>query len=349
LTRQAPRVDRLPNTPARPSLALFGTFHPWHRRPTAGIGFVPPNCPADPTRAAPDWVCLDNGPRHRRANWLCLYSGPRPAPPGVVRANWLCLFTATPLLAVGHAKLGLFVQLSPAPPGELALFVRPPGAGPRRQPQAGGSCGNSPLNPQSDNSAEGGRRLPGAVPEIRTSSAARPRLSSFRFRVINHNSSIINHTVPLSRGRVARIVTEFCARTTPETGATPCTQTNNEFFARGVFYLFNRCTNVDSQTVDGQRKHCYPAEAGTCRPPRRRGVGNRTSMTVADSGGTRTKPGCVPCCPGVRPCRLVPPPSSGLCPPFSVLAPRCRLSPDLPFFTCVPCTHLAQSWAEKHP
>jgi len=60
-------------------------------------------------------------------------------------------------------------------------------------------------------------------------------LTSFPFAF---KSSIINRKsegVPLPRGRVARIVTEFCAQTTPENGATPCAQRNNESFrSRGV-------------------------------------------------------------------------------------------------------------------
>jgi hypothetical protein len=87
---QDPR-HRSPDTPGRPSLALF--VH----SDTTPHGRVPPN-----------WVCLYN----RTAS--------RPIPP----ANWLCLFTVTRLLAPGHARLGLFVQLSPASPGELALFVQ---------------------------------------------------------------------------------------------------------------------------------------------------------------------------------------------------------------------------------
>jgi hypothetical protein len=69
------------------------------------------------------------------------------------------------------------------------------------------------------------------------------QLSSFRLQIINRKSSIINHTTPLSRGRVAGTVTEFCARTTPRNGATPCARRNKESFARGVFYLFDCCTN----------------------------------------------------------------------------------------------------------
>jgi hypothetical protein len=44
--------------------------------------------------------------------------------------------------------------------------------------------------------------------------------------------------------RVARIVPEFCARTTSKNGVTPCAGRTKEFLARRVFYLFNRCTNV---------------------------------------------------------------------------------------------------------
>jgi hypothetical protein len=49
--------------------------------------------------------------------------------------------------------------------------------------------------------------------------------------------------VPLPRGRVARIVPEFCARTTAQNGATPYAQRNKKFLTRGVFCLFNCCTN----------------------------------------------------------------------------------------------------------
>ncbi len=44
---------------------------------------------------------------------------------------------------------------------------------------------------------------------------------------------------------------EFCAQTTPEKGATPCSQRNNEFFACGVFYLLNCCTNVARKARNG--------------------------------------------------------------------------------------------------
>jgi hypothetical protein len=50
-------------------------------------------------------------PRPRRPNWVCLYKtlGIGPQMPQLAQV-WLCLFTATPLLAAGHPKLGLFVQ-----------------------------------------------------------------------------------------------------------------------------------------------------------------------------------------------------------------------------------------------
>jgi hypothetical protein len=82
-------------------------------------------------------------------------------------------------------------------------------------------------------------------------------VSCFRFQIINHESSIINpraasdRDVPLSRGRVARIVPEFRARTTPENRATPWAQRNKEFLARGVFYLFNCCTNGTRNARNG--------------------------------------------------------------------------------------------------
>ncbi len=62
--------------------------------------------------------------------------------------------------------------------------------------------------------------------------------------IITRRGSAPGQSVPLPMLRVARIVPEFCARTRPESGVTPCAGRNKEFFARGVFYLFNCCTNV---------------------------------------------------------------------------------------------------------
>jgi hypothetical protein len=72
------------------------------------------------------------------------------------------------------------------------------------------------------------------------------------FPPFNHQSQIINHqsrgsasdqSVPLPWGGVARIVPEFCARVTPQNRVTPCARRNKRFFAHGVFYLVNCCTN----------------------------------------------------------------------------------------------------------
>ena len=68
----------------------------------------------------------------------------------------------------------------------------------------------------------------------------RPAPTAFKLET----SSIINHCVPLSRGRVARIVPEFRARAGPENCITPGVARTREFSARGVFYLLNCCTNV---------------------------------------------------------------------------------------------------------
>jgi hypothetical protein len=47
-----------PKCPNSPKFGFVCPFRLRRPRPTGGIGFVPHNCPADTTRAAPDWVCL---------------------------------------------------------------------------------------------------------------------------------------------------------------------------------------------------------------------------------------------------------------------------------------------------
>ncbi len=68
-------------------------------------------------------------------------------------------------------------------------------------------------------------------------------------------------------GRVARIVLEFCARANPDDRATPCAGRNKEFLARGVFYLFNCCTNVviSCQSAGGIPTHDF-ANSAALRP-----------------------------------------------------------------------------------
>jgi hypothetical protein len=111
-----------------------------------------------------------------------------------------------------------------------------------------GSCCKCPFNPQSDHSAEGGRRLPGAVPEIRNPQFIWHPSSCLFLPFSDHKSSIRGATsgqsVPPSMARVARIVTEFCVLVMPQNRASPCARWNKEFLTRGVLCPFNCCTNV---------------------------------------------------------------------------------------------------------
>jgi hypothetical protein len=163
---------------------------------------------------------------YRRLASLCALASATAPPACPAEANWVCLYNRPAPARDGSRRLG----------GPTATLP-------------------SIRNPQSDNSAAGGRRLPGVVPEIRNSYGPRPASlpSASRSSITNHQfrGFASDQTVPPYRGRVARIVPEFCAQTAPEYGATPCSQRNNELFARGVFCLFNCCTNVN----------------GTCRTP----------------------------------------------------------------------------------
>ncbi len=89
--------------------------------------------------------------------------------------------------------------------------------------------------------------------------------------------------------RVARIVPEFWAQTTPENGATPCAQRNKEFFARGVFYLLSCCTNVVVRRV-GYAHHpdCFPPRWHRGRVPRR--VNGRRPREEAVQGAGMSGP-----------------------------------------------------------
>ena len=80
------------------------------------------------TSAAGNWVCLarlvrpEPGPPVPGANWVCFASFGRLAPDPPGRAK-LGLFVQPDCVPPGTAnQLALSVQLSPAPPGELALF-----------------------------------------------------------------------------------------------------------------------------------------------------------------------------------------------------------------------------------
>ncbi len=99
----------------------------------------------------------------------------------------------------------------------------------------------------------------------------------------NHQSqgSASDQSLPLPVGHVARIATKFCASTTLPRRVTPCVQRNKRFFARGVFCLFNCCTNRDhyfwrQAITDNSRRaaalrapnHALPNPAGLLHWPR---------------------------------------------------------------------------------
>jgi hypothetical protein len=143
--------------------------------------------------------------------------------------------------------------------GQLALFVQPAGAGPRRPAVAGvptnwvclahlppvpqapshpappaklglfvrpalGAPGGvaPPVHPQSatlSSPAATGGRNPKSAIEELASS----RTSHFTPQTSNIDPrAASDRDVPLPRGRVARIVTKFCVRPRPESRATPC-------------------------------------------------------------------------------------------------------------------------------
>jgi hypothetical protein len=194
-------------------------------------------------------------------------------PPGRLPwEDWVCFFTSHfKLRTSDFLKLALFSMIGP---GRLALFrtngPRPrPQASSPAQPEIGFVCSQwhpSSLLDTPHWACCHPRLRPGPLgtedPELRT--AFQPQMNADipdetippQASYPNHRSSIINHQsrgpsrtrdVPLYRGRVARIVPEFWAQTTTENGATPCSQRNKEFFARGVFCLFNCCTNANKE------------------------------------------------------------------------------------------------------
>jgi hypothetical protein len=110
--------------------------------------------------------------------------------------NWVCLAQLGLRVSVRLPEIG-FVCSQGRPSllrntsNWVCLYNRPRRRG--MPAQAGRSRRNSSFNPQSDNSAEGGRRLPGAVPEICNPQFICPVSSHLFFPVSNRKSSIINH------------------------------------------------------------------------------------------------------------------------------------------------------------
>ncbi len=138
------------------------------------------------------------------------------------------------------AELALFrtIDLSDPPPPRCPIpprfgFVLHNRSSPR--PEAGGSQTGDPAmtllysirNPKS---------------EIRNSSSPRPHVSSFRFQIINQRA--VPDRVSLYPGAVLHESCRNSVRTTLPRRATLCAQRDKRFFTRGVFYLFNCCTNV---------------------------------------------------------------------------------------------------------
>jgi hypothetical protein len=90
-------------------------------------------------------------------------------------------------------------------------------------------------------------------------------------------------------GRVARTLTEFCARVTPPDRVTPCACCNKGFLARGMFYLLNCCTNVAVRRV-GCAHHPVPQRL-TSRPDAeaQRSTGPRWSFLPSVPASLREK------------------------------------------------------------
>jgi hypothetical protein len=159
----------------------------------------------------------------------------------------VCPPSHTPAAASRLAKLGSFCTFDPR--SWVCFYSRLPATDYRLPPFGFVSHESSP--PRHRGHGEGRRGISaGPVAGIRASPRCASSYCSLPPQIINHNSSIITRrgsaseqTIPLSMGRVARIVPEFWAQTMPENGATHCCQGNNEFFGRGVLYLFNCCTN----------------------------------------------------------------------------------------------------------
>ncbi len=131
--QQAPPARRPPDAPVRPSLALFRIFRPlgtWPCPSRAELGLF-----VQPARV---------GRRRQTAGWA-------------VRPQ-LCLQSAIRNPQSAVERLGSFRTFVPRP---TPLGPRP--TRPRRELASFRII----RNPQSDNSASGGRRLPGAVPAIR--------------------------------------------------------------------------------------------------------------------------------------------------------------------------------------
>jgi hypothetical protein len=192
-----------------PELGSFRAIHPRTRTGLPEIGFVLHN-PRAP--GLPDEELASFPEAGHRGD---VAQSP-PVPAGLPR--------------IGFVLRGRPVGAGPAG-GELGSFriFRPGPDDAHARPKLGSFCTTRPRG--SEAAAQTAIAPPQGGPQsaIRDSRGTRSDISSFRFQIVNHNSQIINprgsasaQSIPLHRGRVARIVPEFCAHATPENRASPC-------------------------------------------------------------------------------------------------------------------------------
>jgi len=121
-------------------------------------------------------------------------------------------------------------------------------------PRDNGPCPPAPVSPSLALFGAFGPPVSAGLPEIGFVSHACLFLPP---QITNHKSSIArsasDHAVPLPLLRVARIGPEFCARVRPRNHVTSCAARSKEFRARGVFYLFNCCTDGARQAGGSRR------------------------------------------------------------------------------------------------
>jgi hypothetical protein len=241
----APQYPHLPS-PIYPSLPTFGFV--WHNRsPDAG-------------QAAPNWVCFAQfagwasppdtfqGQIGFVLHFTLHTSNFELLPIGFVwRICWAARisFPRYPPMNWGLSRRAETGFVAGTTPGNEALSHdrSPPG---HRGPRA-------PSDPRQRDStakyAKYAKGTPNRPPLSRGSRISRslssPASSDHQLSIIHHQSQGPPRTrdVPLSRGRVAGIATEFRARGTAGKRVTPGAGRNKEFLARGVFSLFNCCTN----------------------------------------------------------------------------------------------------------
>jgi hypothetical protein len=193
-------------------LGLFGTIPLGHRVEPGQIGFVSPRSPAGQIRhnsfptlylsftsllrelglfrtiGPPNWLCFAQSPRAGSRRQAAGQASGRGAVSNPQSTNWLCFAQSTWNWNGGMME---YWNIG-APDGRhgrhrLGAPLRAIGFVSHHRP-AGARGGRFVPNPQSDNSAEGGRRLPGAVPEIRNPQFTWPSSSCLFLLLSSHKS-----------------------------------------------------------------------------------------------------------------------------------------------------------------